>query len=399
MQRRTLQLALITEYPYHAEVVEYLAAGRDWKVLTLANQPDLVEVLMSQAVNLVLIDLELPGAVALFSELSNRLPHMPLLALVTARQLDTLQDARRAGAADFVAFPINHLQFFNTIEHLLQSPAVLPVSGKRGRLIAVTGLKGGVGRSTLAANLAVALAQRQAGPVILAEAHHGLSQLSLMLNLRPTRTVAGLAGEASIDLDLLQGYLQPHQSGVHLLAAPSDLAQIVDLTPETWQHALTLLTELAYYVIVDTAAVTDEVLSTVLVQADEILVVTGPEIASLYGTRRLLESLHNEQAVHTQPRLILNQAEIGGGLSAAVIEKHLNTTIYASILSDQPVATYAFNRGIPFGAEPPTHADCPPNSPVGRPVVDGCHRENKADPPPVGKVFSVFAARLARAAK
>jgi pilus assembly protein CpaE len=169
-----------------------------------------------------------------------------------------------------------------------------------------------------------------------------------MLNLRPTRTVASLAGEASIDLDLLQGYLQPHQSGVSLLAAPSELAQIVELTPETWQHTLNLLTELAHYVIVDTAAIADDVLSTVLMQADDILVVTGPEIASLYGTRRLLELLHNEKSLRTQPRLIFNQAGISGGLSAAVIEKHLNATIYASILSDPPIATYAFNRGIPF---------------------------------------------------
>ena len=160
--------------------------------------------------------------------------------------------------------------------------------------------------------------------MILAEAHHGLSQLSLMLNLRPGRTVAGLAAEASIDLDLIQGYLQSHQSGLRLLAAPSDPAQIVELTPETWQQALTLLTELAHYVIVDTAAIADDLLSTVLIQADEILVVTGPEIASLYGTRRLLESLRGEQAVHAQPRLVFNQAEISGGLSVAAIEKHLN---------------------------------------------------------------------------
>ena len=348
MQRRSFQLAFITDDSYRAEVVEYLAVGRDWKLFKPADHSNLAEVLAGQAVDLVLIDLELPNALDLFGELSSNLPNVPLLALVTPEHLDALQDARRAGATDFVAFPINHLQFFTTIEHLLQGPTTLEATGKRGRLIVVTGLKGGIGRSTIAVNLAAELAQREVGQVILAEVHHGLSQLSLMLNLRPSRTVAGLAAEASIDLDLIQGYLQPHQSGLRLLAAPSDPAQIAELASETWQQALTLLTELAPYVIVDTAAIADDLLLSVLIQADEILVVTGPEIASLYGTRRLLESLRSEKAVHAQPRLLFNQAEISGGLSVAAIEKHLNTTIFSTILSDPPVATYAFNRGIPF---------------------------------------------------
>ena len=164
MQRRSFQLAFITEDSYRTEVVEYLVVGRDWKLFTPADHPNLAAVLTGQAVDLVLIDLELPNAIALFSELSNRLPNVPLLALVTPEHLDALQDARRAGAADFVAFPINHLQFFTTIEHLLQGPTTPSASGKHGRLIAVTGLKGGVGRSTLAVNLATELAQRAGRP-------------------------------------------------------------------------------------------------------------------------------------------------------------------------------------------------------------------------------------------
>lgn len=348
MQERPLQLAIITEAAYRAEVVEYMAAGRGWRVLALVAQPHPLEALHKQPVDLVLIDLEIPGAVALFGELNRSLPQVPLLALITPQNLGDLEDARLAGAADFVAFPINHRHFHATLTRALRLQPSATVDEKTGRIIALASLKGGVGRSTLAANLAVALSQRQSGSVILLEAHHGISHLSLLLNLHPRHSVASLATETSLDLDLLQGFLQPHQSGVRLLAAPSELSQVVTLEREAWQNTLHLLTQLATYVIVDTAATIDMVLSEVLSRAHELLLVTGPEIASLYSARALLASLQAEKEVQGQRHIILNQAGANGGLSPAIIEKHLGAKIAAAIQSDSPLVTYALNRGIPF---------------------------------------------------
>lgn len=348
MQNRPLHLALITEQAYRAEVIEYMAVGKGWHVLTLGVEPHPAEALRQQAVDLVLIDLEAPGAVALFRDLTSSLPDVPLLALVTPEHLADLQDARFAGAQDFVAFPINHQHFQATLERALQIQPAPSTGAKKGRTIAVASLKGGIGRSTLAANLAVALRQRKIGDVILAEAHYGLSHLSLLLNLQPRHTLANLATEANLDLDFVQGLLQAHQSGVRLLAAPSELAQVVEIERETWQRTLALLPQLAAYVIVDTAATIDAVLSEVLIRADDILLVTGPDIASLYSTRTLLATLRAEKEMDARLHVVLNQAGGNGGLSNAVIEKHLGEKISASVLTDPPVATYALNRGIPF---------------------------------------------------
>ena len=348
MQNRPLQLAIITAQPYRGEVIEYMAVGKGWHVLTLGVQVSPVEALHKQPMDLILIDLEVPNAVDLFRELASSLPKVPLLALVTPEYLPELQDARLAGAVDFVAFPINHQHFQATLDRVLHAQPAVIANAKPGRIIVISSLKGGIGRSTLAANLAVALRQRQQGDVILAEAHYGLSHLSLLLNLHPRHTLANLATEANLDLDLLQGFLQPHSSGVRLLAAPSELAPIVEMERETWQQILVLLTQLAAYVIIDTAATTDAILSEVLIRADEILLVTGPEIASLYSTQALLALLRAEKAIHARLHVVLNQAGISGGLSPTTIEKHLGEKLSASIPTDPPVATYALNRGVPF---------------------------------------------------
>jgi pilus assembly protein CpaE len=345
MQQQVRQLALITEIPYRAEVIEHLTAGRGWHLLPVVGHPNPVEALREQPVEVVLVDLDRPDAIALFSELANTLSTTPLLALTTPQRLTDLQEAQLAGATDFVAFPINHQHFFATIDRVRQGKAG---SLKAGRLIAFVSLKGGVGRSTLAVNLAVVLAQRHPASVIVAEAHHGLGQLALLLNLQPRHTVANLASEANIDLDLVRGYLQPHQSGIRVLAAPAEPAQLVELGEETWQRTLSLLTELAPFVVVDTAALADTVLSQVLVHATDIVVMIDPTIASLYSARALLETLRKEEGVHAQLHVVLNQAEISGGLNASTVQKHLGKAVDASIPSDPPLATFAFNRGVPF---------------------------------------------------
>lgn len=355
MRRPALQLAIITEYPYRAEMVEYLAAGKGWTVHTLAGRQD-VGVLHQQPMDLVLIDLDLPGAIALVGELASEFPNIPLLALATSHHLVEVQDARLAGAADFVAFPIQHQHFFVTIERALQAAHPLPAANLAGRMVAVASLKGGVGRSTLAVNLAVALAQRKQAEVILAEAHHGLGQLGLMLNVRPRHHLAGLVGEANIDLDLLRGYLQPHESGVRLLAAPGEPAQLAELPPEMWQQVLGLLADLAPDVVVDTAPVADAALEQVLTRADEILLVMDATIASLYQARSLLQMLRGQQAVSGRIHLVFNQAGMSGGLSTSVIEKHLGEPLAISIDADAPMATFAFNRGIPFVLSHPNAA-------------------------------------------
>lgn len=348
MQERPLQLAIITAAAYRAEVVEYMAAGRGWRVLALVAQPQPLEALRKQPVDLVLIDLEIPGAVALFGELSRHLPKVPLLALITPQNLGELEDARLAGAIDFIAFPINHRHFHATLERVLRLQPSAIASEKTGQVIALASLKGGVGRSTLAANLAVALSERQKESVILLEAHHGISHLALLLNLHPRHSVASLATETNLDLDLLQGFLQPHQSGVRLLAAPHELSQVVAVERETWQKTLRLLTQLATYVIVDTAPTIDPVLSEVLSRAQEILLITGPEIASLYSTHSLLTSLQAEKEIQARCHVVLNQAGANGGLSPALLEKQLGVKLAATVPFDQPLVTYALNRGIPF---------------------------------------------------
>ena len=91
--------------------------------------------------DLALIDLDLPGPIALVGDLARALPNLPFLALVTPQHLVELQEALLAGASGFVTFPIESSQFTATVVRTLQTSAARDTGASKGRLLAVTGLK------------------------------------------------------------------------------------------------------------------------------------------------------------------------------------------------------------------------------------------------------------------
>lgn len=360
-----MQLAIVTDFEYRAQVVDQILMERGWQLVACIGQPQPRDWLMQQqGIEMILIDLDVPGAIFLLKELTQVLPHVPLVALATPQRIVELQDAMLAGATNFIAFPIEPKQFIVTLERarsamrtqhtsMVHQPTHVhnhhhsPVK-RQSKVIVVTSLKGGVGRSTIAANVAIGLRQRTNKSVVLVEAHHGLGHLALMLNLYPRHTIASLESEANVDLDFLQGLLQSHSSGVRLLAAPMDPSQLVELTVEVWQQVIHLLKETADYVVVDTAAHADAVLSEMLAQANDLVLLTGSDIAGLRDARILLQSLRHENVVEGQIHVVLNRAGAQGGIDERVVQEQLRESVAVSIPEDSPLATFAFNRGVPF---------------------------------------------------
>jgi pilus assembly protein CpaE len=343
-----LQLALITNDHFRAQDIAAVAKGFQWNFEAAVGQAQPVVWMRRLQPDVALVDLDVPNAISLMRDIVNAMPQVTVLAVVTPQHLADLQEALMAGASSFVAFPIEPNQFTTTVLRATQEAPKREGRVKRGHMVAVVGLKGGVGRTTLAVNLAVALRQRVEGDVVLLEAHHGLSDLSLNLNLLSRHTLASLAQESNIDIDVLQGHLQQHASRIKVLAAPPDLSQLVELPIYTWQSILNQLGEMAPYVVVDTSAMADAVLSEVLTHADDILIVTGPDLAGLRSAVVLLQTLDAESNVHGRTHVVLNRAGIRGGIPEAACAKQVGEEIVAALPDDAALATFALNRGVPF---------------------------------------------------
>lgn len=161
----------------------------------------------------------------------------------------------------------------------------------RGEVIAVCSAKGGIGRTILTINLAVALHKKNI-PVAIMDGDFQFGDVGLALDLQNSFTIKDVIdGLAMLDQHSLQGYLSEHESGVKVLPAP-ERPEFADLvTKEAVKKIIELLRTNHEYIVVDTEAGLNEHTLNVIEQADQILVITNLEMTALKNTKLFLETL------------------------------------------------------------------------------------------------------------
>jgi pilus assembly protein CpaE len=221
---------------------------------------------------------------------------------------------------------------------------------------------GGSGSSTLAANLATALATKhQAAALLDMKLEQG--DLAALLDLKPTSTLAEVCQNAArMDRVLFERSLVRHASGVHLLAPPRQPADLVYVTAEGVRKALALACAAFPYVIVDVHPLSPDVQAAILPQADVILLVLRLEFASLRNVRRCLEGLERMGIDRDRIRLVANRHGQPGEVPLGRAEEALGWKIAHAIPDDPKAVNRANNNGVPVVQ----HA---PSSKVARSIV------------------------------
>ncbi|MET3699118.1 pilus assembly protein CpaE [Bacillus oleivorans] len=218
---------------------------------------------------------------------------------------------------------------------------------KRGEMIVVCSAKGGVGKTTLTVNLAVALHKKNIKINVL-DGDFQFGDVSLALDLQTTFTIKDVIEEIDrLDSPTLLSYLCSHDSGVRVLPAP-ERPEYADLITDT---AITTICDFLVqdhdYVIVDTAAGLNEKTLQFLEKADQIVVVTNLEMATLKNTKLMLDTIKMLE-LDDKVQLVVNRATMESVISAADIPDILNIEDPILVPNDFQMASQALNIGIPF---------------------------------------------------
>ena len=211
-----------------------------------------------------------------------------------------------------------------------------------------------MGKTTIAANLAVVLASRDVR-VCLVDLDLGFGDVAITLQLFPARTIAdAVTLEEDLDFGVLEPLLTPHRRGFSTLVAPVQ-PDAKDSIPATLiSRILALLKANFDYVVVDTSPAFDEHVLQAFDETDELLLVTTLDVPTLKNVKIAAETLDLLNFPKPRRHLVLNRADDKVGLSPDKVETTLDMKIAQAIPTSPEVAN-ATNAGEPIAASHPKH--------------------------------------------
>ncbi|MFC6789073.1 CpaE family protein [Methylobacterium komagatae] len=248
------------------------------------------------------------------------------------------------GVSDYLMAPVDPLTLIASISEMFTAAGVKPI----GRTISVFGVRGGIGASTVAHNLAWSIARSQGVPTVIADLDIAFGTASLNFNQDPPQGIAeAVFAPERLDAALVERLLSKCSDNLSLLSAPASLDRTIDLTEPAFDTLIEHLRATVPCLVLDVPHQWNAWTKRVLAASDEILVVAGPDLASLRNAKNLLGALKHGRPNDAPPRVLLNgsgmakRPEIG----ATEFAKALDVPLAATIPFDPALFGTAANNG------------------------------------------------------
>lgn len=305
-------------------------------------------------VDIVLVDEVAGDPAAVVEQLDIAAPDVPVVVLLPHEQQALAQSCILAGARAYLFRPIEPADLIEQIRRIYEKEdrrrrkTAPPASAKNTRLISVHGPKGGVGTTTIAVNLAVALYQQTGRRVALMDSSLLSGDVGVAMNIANENSIADVVAHLrEIDADLLNSTLVKHSSGIWVLPAPTELERAEQINGEETSAVLHGLRAHFDIVVADTSSRPDEHLLAALDQSDVVLVVCTPEIASLKNAARFLALAHELGYGDEKLKLTINRLSSQGSIPLRDIEANLRHKMSFGLPSDGIPVIEALNAGEP----------------------------------------------------
>ncbi len=248
------------------------------------------------------------------------------------------RDLMSRGVSEYLVVPFSVVDFVQAVSHLYHHAKADPV----GRIIAVTGAKGGVGASTLAHNLAWSIARSLDVPTVIVDLDLPFGTTGLDFNQDPPQGIAeAVFAPDRLDSNLLDRLLSKCTERLSILAAPAALDRVYDFGETAFDALFDLLRASVPCVVLDVPHGWAAWSRRALIGADEVVVVSGPDLASLRNTKNLLDVLRVARPNDGKAKLVMN----GVGL---LKRPEISVADFAKGVESDPVAVIPFDAKL-FG--------------------------------------------------
>lgn len=350
--------------------------------------------------DVILMDINMPAmdGITATGILAGEVPAAAIVIMSVQGEQEYLRRAMIAGAKDYLTKPFSGDELLTAIKQVYANEqrrrkvvAFEPKAPEPGKIITIFSTKGGVGKTTIAANLAVALQQKTGEKVGIVDVDLQFGDIALFLNLLPRVTVADLARESeALDDSVLEGYLTSHGDGIRVLAAPHRPEQAETITSTHIAAILKAMRSAFKYTIVDTSPAFSEHVLAALDLADVVLVVAALDMPTIKNVKLGLEILDSLEYPPDKVRVILNRTHSEGGMDIREAEESLRRPFAATLPSDGKTVVASVNRGIPFVTSNPESPIAQNIFSLARSLVSGDCREQPAVAGVVSRLRRMF---------
>jgi len=304
-----------------------------------------------------------PAGLKAVQGLTRYRPEVGSLMVVEELTTAMLQQALRAGVRDVIALPADQDFLLEAIDRVADTISVVPMApsgpatelpSDMGSVITVFSTKGGAGKSVIASNLAIVLARKADGPVVLVDADLQFGDVAVMLKMTPQHTIVDAVSNIHrLDAQLLQSLLMRHdQSGLLVLAAPVEPAFADQVGASDMVKIVKLLQTFCKHVVIDTPAHFNDVVLALLEESDDILLISGMDIPNIKNVKLGLQTLRLLNIPVSKLKLVLNRANSKVKLDVGEVERTLQIKADCLVPSDI-IVPQSVNKGVPAVLDAP----------------------------------------------
>lgn len=322
--------------------------------------------------DIILMDINMPGVdgIGASQSIAKAVPESQIIIMSVQSEADYLRRAMLAGARDFLMKPFSGDELVTAIRRVYDTRpaiAVAPVSPMRqtsrannqqavvqvreGKIVAVFSPKGGIGCTTIAVNLGVAMAE-SGKSTVLVDGSLQFGDTAVMLNLKSSTTIIDLVERMNeLDYDLVSSVVASHSSGLKVLMAPSrpEMAELV--TESHIKKLLQALRQMYDFVIIDTASSLNDVNLAMLDIADRIVLVTQQNLPSLKNVSRFYDLSDGLDYASDKIMLVVNHGSNKLNITVKDIIDSLKRQVISVIPEDES-AYMAADQGKPLVSGP-----------------------------------------------
>lgn len=332
--------------PDIAEVVASIGADRRMARAEISVEGGGVEAAIARfsaqtSPNLLILDSTLPGRQML--ECLDRLaqviePGTKVVIIGAVNDIGLFRELMSRGVSEYIVPPMQALDLIRVVCGLY----VNPEKPFAGRIVAVIGARGGIGSSTIAHNLAWSIAERHDSNATLMDLDLSFGTAALDFNQDPPQTVAeALMSPDRVDDVLLERITTKQTQRLQMLTAPATLEREFELDPMVVETVVDRVRRTTPFVILDLPHLWTSWVRQTLMTADDVIIVSGPDLASLRNTKNIMDLLKATRPYDAPPVVVLSMVGVPK-------RPEIPFKDFCEALGAEPVATIMFDPGL-FG--------------------------------------------------